>query len=65
MDDISLGFSLYKFEYNGNEFRKNNELEKLLILVINIAIQIISFFYSMLINKFCDWTTDGIIINKK
>ena len=65
MDDISLGFSLYKFEYNENEFRKNNELEKLLILVINIAIQIISFFYSMLINKFCDWTTDGIIINKK
>ena len=65
MNDANLGYSLFKFEYNGNEFRKNNELEKILILGINILIQVISFFYNMFINKFCDWSTDGILIKKK
>ena len=65
MNDANLGYLLFKFEYNGNEFRKNNELEKILILGINILIQVISFFYNMFINKFCDWSTDGILIKKK
>ena len=64
-NDTSSGTSLVKFEYNGNEFRKKNELEKILIIGINVVIHIISFFYNMIINKFCDWSTDGILINKK
>ena len=61
----SFGISLYKFEYNINEFRNNNELEKLLVLVINIFIHIVSFFYNKIINNYCDWSTDGIIHKNK
>ena len=56
--------SFVKFESDTNEFRKNNELKKFLIVVSNIIIQIISFLYNMFINKFCDWSTDGIKIKK-
>ena len=61
----SFGLSLFKFESNTNEFRGNNEIEKLFVLVSNIVIHFISFLYNLLINKFCDWSTDGILINKK
>ena len=55
---------LVKFESDTNEFRKNNEIKKFLLVFINIIIQIISFLYNMFINKFCDWSTDGIKIKK-
>ena len=63
-DTHSFGINLFKYESNTNEFRRNNEIEKFLIIVSNIVIQIISFLYNLLINKFCDWSTDGLILKK-
>ena len=65
VDSPSFGLNIIKFESNTNEFRKKNEVEKLLILVINIFIHIISFLYHLLINKFCDWSTEGFLIKNK
>ena len=63
-ETLSFGIALFKFESNTNEFRRNNEIEKLLVLVSNIVIHVISFLYNLIINKFCDWSTDGLKLNK-
>ena len=60
----SLGLALYRFESDENEFKKNKEIVKCLILIMNFFIQMLSYFYNKLINKFCDWSEEGIQINK-
>ena len=65
VDTKTLGISLYKFASNWNQFRNNNEFVKIFIIVINIVMHILSFLWNMLINKFCDWSTDGIKIKKE
>ena len=60
VDTKTLGISLYKFASNWNQFRNNNEFVKIFIIVINIVMHILSFLWNMLINKFCDWSTDGL-----
>ena len=60
----SFGFPLYRFESDENEFKKNKELNKFLILFMNVIIQIISFFYNRIINRFFDWSDEGILIKQ-
>ena len=56
----SFGLNLVKFGSDANEFRRKNEFEKLLVLVVNVVILAISLLYNLFINKFCDWSTDGL-----
>ncbi len=58
----SFGLSLYRFESDENEFKKNKEVNKFLILSMNIVIQMLSFFYNKFINRFFDWSEEGILI---
>ena len=58
----SLGLSLYRFESDENEFKKNKEVNKFLILAMNIVIQILSYFYNKFINRFFDWSEEGLLI---
>ena len=58
----SFGLSLYRFESDENEFKKNKEFNKFLILSMNIVIQMLSFFYNKFINRFFDWSEEGILI---
>ena len=60
----SFGFPIFRFESDENEFKKNKELNKVLIMSMNIVIQIISFFYNRIINRFFDWSDEGIIIKQ-
>ena len=60
----SFGLSLYRFELDNNEFIKNKEINKFLLISINLGIQIISFFYNRFINRFFDWSEEGIIIKQ-
>ena len=60
----SFGLPIFRFESDENEFKKNKELNKVLIISMNILIQIISFFYNRIINRFFDWSDEGIIIKQ-
>ena len=64
IDSHSFGIALFKFETNINEFRKNSEIVKLLVLGINILIHVISFLYNLLVNKFCDWSNEQFKFKK-
>ena len=58
----SLGLALYRYESDENEFKKNKEVVKFLILIMNFVVQILSYFYNKIINKFFDWSEEGIQI---
>ena len=60
----SFGYFLYRFELDNNEFKKNQELNKFLLIVMNLVIQVISFFYNRFINRFFDWSEEGILIKQ-
>jgi magnesium-transporting ATPase (P-type) len=62
INSLTFGLPLYRFESDKNEFKRNKETNKILILVMNVAIQILSFFYNRFINKFFDWSEEGILI---
>lgn len=60
----SFGFPLYRFEGDSNELKKNKEINIFLIIAMNIIIQIFSFFYNRIINRFFDWSDEGILIKQ-
>jgi len=62
INSLTFGLPLYRFESDKNEFKRNKETNKILILVINVGVQILSFFYNRFINKFFDWSEEGILI---
>ena len=62
INSLTFGLPLYRFESDKNEFKRNKETNKILILVINVFVQILSFFYNRFINKFFDWSEEGILI---
>jgi magnesium-transporting ATPase (P-type) len=62
INSLSFGLPIYRFESDKNEFKRNKETNKILILVINVFVQILSFFYNRFINKFFDWSEEGILI---
>ena len=64
VNSTSFGVFLYKFEYDDNQFKRNKELNKFLLIIMNVGIQIISFFYNRFINRFFDWSEEGIIIKQ-
>ena len=62
VNSLSFGLTLFRFEPDENEFKKNKELNKFLIMAMNLGIQLVSFFYNKIINKFFDWSEEGILI---
>ena len=62
INSLTFGLPIYRFESDKNEFKRNKETNKILILVINVVVQILSFFYNRFINKFFDWSEEGILI---
>ena len=58
----SFGLALFRYESDENELKKNKELNKFLVIMINIGIQVISYFYNRFINRYFDWSEEGIII---
>ena len=64
VNSLSFGLPLFRFEPDDNEFKKNKELNRFLIMGMNLVIQIMSFIYNMIINKFFDWSEEGILIKQ-
>ena len=62
INSLSFGLPLYRFESDRNEFKRNKETNKFLILGMNVVIQLISFFYNKFINRYFDWSEEGILI---
>ena len=60
----AFGLPLYRFELDGNQFKRNKEINRFLVMIMNVAIQAISFFYNRFINRFFDWSEEGIIIKQ-